>query len=142
MKMAVFRNTIIAWIAWTLLGLSGACTTSAVAVDQCREIENARCAASVNCGTVKADGVDQCQLLYRDQCLHGIAGPEAPTADQQQKCVNLIVEAGDTAQSSSGDEYDAACAVIGAPWNNQECQFLLPAMGGASGDGDGDGDGE
>lgn len=114
-----------------------ACTTDAVAVEQCRQIEHARCEAAVSCGSVKSTEIDECKRFYDDQCLHGIAGEEAPTANQQKSCLELIDDARQTAETSSGDQFERACTVIGEPWESEECSFLLRAsesMGGASGD--------
>jgi len=121
-------------VAWWSAG----CKSEAVAVEQCREIEHTRCEASVACGELARDEVGECKRVYDDQCLHGIAGPEAPTARQQDRCVSLIEAAGETARSSpEGDEdFDQACDVIGSPWDYGACDFLNPAQGGAGGEDD------
>ena len=46
--------------------------------------------------------VEDCSRFYRDHCLHGIAGPEEPSADQQSSCIRLIEEAGERAMATSG----------------------------------------
>ena len=55
-----------------MLGLG--CSTEAVAIKECREIEELRCEASVSCGIVAEDEVEGCKRFYKEQCLHGIAG--------------------------------------------------------------------
>lgn len=141
MKSAGWCKAVAIATLCGLTALVGACTTGALAIEQCREIENARCEASVPCGIVDEDKVEECKRTYRDHCLHGIAGPEEPTAGQQQACLAMIDEAGEAARDSTGDEYEQACEIISEPWDRRPCAFLLPSMGGASGDGDGD-DGE
>lgn len=133
------------------VGLAG-CTTAAVAIDECREIESARCESSVPCGIIDADEVEGCKRFYDDQCLHGIQGPLVPTSEQQDQCVALIKDAGKKALSAfiaaeaadtEEERNDAlkaqvkACVVVAVPWNTEECAFILPeekAMGGESQD--------
>ncbi len=112
-----------------LLLLSTGCTTKAVGIEQCKEIEYLRCEASVSCGVIDADDVEECKRVYHDQCLHGIAGPKEPTADQQKLCVNRIKEAKEIAESTLNDdsqvsEHEAACRVISEPWKQTACDFL------------------
>ena len=142
------------------LVLIAGCNTGAIAIKQCREIENARCEASAACGVI--DDVAACQRFYRDQCLHGIAGPKEPTADTEKRCVDMIEGAGECAQSdpnlssvpcfstpesgaggmggtsSSGpslpDSSPDVCSVIANPWDFPPCAFLNPAPG-AGGEG-------
>ena len=144
----------------TLLGLAlplapSACTTGAVAIAQCREIEFARCEASVACDVI--DDVDECKRFYRDQCLHGIAGDTVPTTAEQDACVSAIEDAGACAeddpdglvsacgpgraggggaggQGPEGPER-SVCEFLAAPWDYQVCDFLNepPPEGGTSG---------
>src|SRR5688572_30918766 len=72
-------------------GLAGGCTSGAVAIAQCREIEYARCEAAVPCGVVT--DVDECKRFYRDQCLHGIAGPAAPTTSDESGFILVMTSA-------------------------------------------------
>ncbi len=131
------------------LGFSG-CTTSAVAIDQCREVEAARCESSVPCGVIELDDVEECKRFYYDQCLHGIQGPEEPTAQTQTECVELIQNSGKEALAAllaaelaetEEERNDAlkdqvrACLVVAVPWNAEPCDFIKPeekGMGGES----------
>ena len=70
--------------------LAGGCGTDAVGVSECREIEDARCAAAVSCGF---PDVAQCQRYYRDHCLHGVV-VEDVTAVQVDACVAELGRAG------------------------------------------------
>jgi hypothetical protein len=120
-----------------------ACNTKAVAIQECRDIEEARCEASVPCGVIEEEEVDACKRFYRDQCLHGISGPKAPTGEEQKLCLELINDAKSDAATSMGgasqdDGYTRACKTVSTPWEEPECAFLRPAgPGGESGDGDG-----
>ncbi|MEP7052736.1 MAG: hypothetical protein ABJB12_20375 [Pseudomonadota bacterium] len=140
--------------AFTLLS-AGGCGTDAKGVDDCRDIEQARCAAAKNCGLV-AD-VGECQRFYRDQCLHGLA-VSLPTSTQLKKCVATINGAGMCAMADSNIELSAcdgvtqsapdaktACDLVTNPELASECSFLAPDAdggsslgGGAAGANDGD----
>ena len=70
--------------------LAGSCGTDAVGVSECREIEDARCAAAASCGF---PDVEECQRFYRDHCLHGVA-VEDVSAVQVDACVAELERAG------------------------------------------------
>jgi hypothetical protein len=112
------------------------CGTDAQAVDECRDIEEARCEASKPCGLV--DDVDECKRFFRDHCLHGmvVKSPGQAAVDQ---CVNMIQNAGtcaagdpDTALSDCTDVTVAsagattACDLVLYPERASECSFLAP----------------
>ncbi len=133
--------------AFTLL--SAGCGTDAKGIDECREIEQARCSAAQRCGTVS--DVPECQRFYRDQCLHGLA-VAAPGAAAVKACVATIQAAGSCAMedadrklsqckasvSISAPQAKTACDVVANPEYAEECAFLLPdaAAGGASNSGE------
>jgi hypothetical protein len=132
------------------------CNTGAVAIQQCREIEYERCEASVPCelGNISTDDdVAACKRFYKNQCLHGIAGDEVPTAKAQKDCVDTIkaaavcaaknqdglaescdgVEA-TTSINAEGGRVKTVCDVVGRPWDLAVCDYLLPSgAGGSSG---------
>jgi len=133
-------------------GLSSGCTTDAIGIAECREIEYARCEASVPCGAI--EDVEACKRFYRDQCLHGIAGPTVPTTADQGACVTAITEAGQCAADdpdgsvescapgagglggqAPGDGSPTVCEFIAEPWDYEVCDYLNepPPQGGASG---------
>lgn len=106
-----------------------ACNTDAVGVNECRDVEYARCEASVACGIIEEDEVDSCRRFYRDHCLHGISGDKVPTADEHKACIELIEQAGEAANESlgmggSGQPDDSACDIIDKPWKSEECAYL------------------
>jgi hypothetical protein len=83
------------------------CGTDAVGVDACRQIENARCQASVACGFTAAD-VTSCVSFYHDQCLHGL---ENATAEPAQTNIDLCIAALDAVGTcaAQGDLTMADC---------------------------------
>jgi hypothetical protein len=133
--------------AFTLVSAAG-CGTDAQGVDDCRDIEQTRCAAAKNCGLVS--DVAECQRYYRDQCLHGLA-VKSPGSSQIKACVTTIRAAGvcaasgmDTALSDcdgvTGDAPGvvAACEIVNNPEKASECAFLAPdADAGTAGSGSG-----
>jgi hypothetical protein len=111
--------------AFALMLVSAAgCGTDAKGVDDCREIEQARCAAAQNCGV---SDVSACQRFYRDQCLHGLAAA-SPGSVKVKACVATIRAAGlCAAQDASLDGCSTAkdaCAVVNNPQTTAECAFL------------------
>ena len=126
--------------AFTLVSAAG-CGTDAKGVDDCREIEQARCIVS---------DVEGCQRYYRDQCLHGLPVPP-PGSVRLKACVDVIREAGNCAKSSGVDtklsecdpslsesaaELETACDLVKEPEKSLQCLFLTPGavagVGGAS----------
>jgi hypothetical protein len=136
--------------AFTLMSATG-CETDAQGVDDCRQIEQARCAAAKNCGLIS--DLPACQRFYRDQCLHGL--PVTPPGSVKlSECVATIKAAGacaetlgvDTLLSDCGDSskldapgVDTACNLIKEPEKSATCSFLTPGaeagVGGASSSG-------
>ncbi len=147
--------------SFSLVTASG-CGTAAVGIDDCRDIEKARCRASKACGTV--DDVPACERYVRDHCLHGLAG-KPPGATAVAACTSVIEAAGRCAEddpeialadcepgvTASGRGLRTACDVVARPERTRECAFLaeLPdddddGSGGAGGqpsDDDDDGSG-
>jgi hypothetical protein len=115
-----------------------ACSTDAVGVNECRDVEYARCEASVACGVIKEEEVEECKRFYRDHCLHGMKGDEVPSADEHKECIELIEDAGKAARASlgmggAGEPDESACKIIAAPWKSDECEYLVresSSMGG------------
>jgi hypothetical protein len=121
--------------AFTLVSAAG-CGTDAVGVDQCRDIEDARCSAAFNCGTIT--DVDACKRFYRDQCLHGLA-VASPGTRAVSACVATINAAGVCAMGDpdatlkdcgavtvSAPGAKKACDIVSSPELAAECAFLVP----------------
>ena len=96
-----------------------ACGSDATGIDECRQIETARCQAapacpSINLGTPPHVGsdVDGCINFYNDACLHGleVADPGAPAI---AACIKAI-------QSKPTD-----CFTIAFPQTNAACSWLV-----------------
>lgn len=145
------RSTFVALFLGVVCTVaSQGCTSKAVGIGACRDVENARCEASVPCGRVEVDGVEECKRFYYDQCLHGIQGPETPTNEELDQCVDMINEAGqealeallreelaetDEEKQAAQEDRLKACLVVGLPWRTENCAFILPepeAMAGAT----------
>ncbi|HMR08931.1 MAG TPA: hypothetical protein PKA88_24290 [Polyangiaceae bacterium] len=135
--MPAFRSTSAAlWaFGYTFLVVQAAgCGADAVAVDECRDIESARCEAGVFCGLV--DDVAECKRFYRDHCLHGFASGDRPGSPQVKACIATIQAAGRCAKAgtpelstctpavSAKTVHSTACEVILNPEGVQECEFL------------------
>lgn len=134
----------------TVLGvLAGpGCGTDAVGIDDCRDIERARCEAAAHCGLI--DDVEECQRFYRDHCLHGLS-VESPGAIAVERCVVVIQRAGECARDHGGvdaplsecdgrvsdETVDAreACDLVLYPERAAECRFLTPNPAEPSGEG-------
>jgi hypothetical protein len=120
------------------------CRTKAVGINDCREIEEARCEAAVHCGDqIPVDDVEACKRFYRDQCLHGLAIDDDPSSSAVRACVAAITSAGNCAKNDGADTriedcadapelmqgFDAerletACDVIERPQYTAACFFL------------------
>jgi hypothetical protein len=104
------------WLAvLAALSLSGAsCGTSAVGVNACKQIEEARCRHAPVCGvslqppySTNGDDVDECIQFYDVACLHGLAVPDPGAA-----AVNACVAAIQSSACGAGSplfETDPAC---------------------------------
>jgi hypothetical protein len=117
---------------------AGGCTTGAVGVEACRDIELARCEAAQYCGRI--DDVPECRRFYNNHCLHGLAeGVEQPPPEQVDACVKTIESAGACAKSDplatlddcpdvTSDPRGAtrACEIVLLPEWAIECSFLGP----------------
>ena len=116
--------------AFALVSSPG-CGTDAKGIEDCRDIEHARCAAAAPCGIVS--DVDECQRFYRDHCLHGLplAPPQRALVDQ---CVSDIEKLGacvtadheakarDCDVATSG--VSRACEAVQFPEKVNSCAFL------------------
>ena len=141
--MSYFRSlsaTLLSAAA-TFSIVTASCGTSAVGVDDCRDIEQARCRASASC--LDADGVPlvqdvpACERYYRGHCLHGFA-VKPPAGADVAACIQVIEQAGRCAQEDPDSNlactattsarragFTRACDVVTHPERAAECVFLL-----------------
>lgn len=137
-EMSLFRSlsaTLLSAAASFSIVTASGCGTNAIGVDDCRDIEQARCEASVPCGFV--DDVNACRRYYRDHCLHGLL--TKPSAGAVADCVRVIDAAGQCASADiesalsdcdpevteSNRKLRSACDVVAHPEYASECAFLL-----------------
>jgi hypothetical protein len=134
---------VIGALSLSVLALNPGCGTSAKGVDDCREIERARCEAAYACGHVS--DLDQCRRFYRDHCLHGLAVTPPPQS-RVEACVGAIQRASacvkrngieaslaDCETGESGEVVTVdpigisyACELVSTPERTGECSFLTP----------------
>lgn len=88
--------------------LSAGCGPTAVGVEACRKIEDARCDAAASCG-LSNDQIADCKLFYQDQCLHGIENSaHRPTETEVTTCIASVKATG--ACAAGGVKTMSACA--------------------------------
>ncbi len=145
-EMSYFRSlsaTVLSAAAMFSL-VTASCGTSALGVDDCRDIEQARCRAQASCvdanGTPLIEDVPACERYYRDHCLHGLA-VKPPASASVAACVQVIEAAGHCAKGSPDIALDDcgdpvtdvhpglthACDVVAHPELATECDFLSPS---------------
>jgi hypothetical protein len=86
--------------------LAFGCGTDAVGTTECREIEQARCAAAAACGF---PDVAECERYYRAHCLHGVP-LDAVSSVEVDTCVRDIERAGRCAAGQGPSTAPSACA--------------------------------
>ena len=111
------------------------CGTTAVGVDECRDIEDAACDGAKPCGVL--DDVAACKRYYRDHCLHGLS-VKVPVGASVSGCVQVIEAAGQCAQNGADTlltdcdshvtdpippRLSKACDVVKNPELAAECSF-------------------
>jgi len=101
-------------LALAALLLGPGCGPEPEGVDDCREIESARCRAAAQCGVI--DDVDGCVRFYHDQCLHGLP-VDSPGRPAREACVEAI---------EAAPEADD-CAAVLEPERLSACAFLGPS---------------
>jgi len=137
--------------------LGPSCSTDAVGVEDCRKLEEARCAAAATCPSLFGEvNVSDCERFYRDQCLHGLAASSSPGKLAVQRCVESIARAGECSEElgedasigdcedleSNDDELETVCELVEHPEAMPDCEFLLdieeeepePSEGGSGGE--------
>lgn len=113
------------------------CSTDAVAVEECREIEDARCEAAAQCGVV--DDVKACKRYYRDHCLHGLDVEDKPRSREVDDCTDTIRAAGACAAAGTDlsacdigatttSKVQSVCDVIDLPEETSTCAFLIGGL--------------
>jgi uncharacterized membrane protein YgcG len=126
--MRLARPTFLLGLLTILVAVQpSSCNTKAVGIDECRDIEYARCEAGVYCKTAFAiDDVNACKRYYRDQCLHGLDVSKSPGKPEVSQCVESIQQLGRCAKTSGENAPAKAC--LDDTWTNAKivtvCQLL------------------
>lgn len=141
--MPRLRSIALLSFAIASVGVSYGCDTNAVGVDDCRDIEVARCRAAHPCDLgIDATTQDVCERFARDNCLHGLPTAEAPPAGKLNACLKAIGAAG-TCAAAKGEgpgllatscagleeiitiSTATVCDIIENPEQTTACGFLL-----------------
>ncbi len=123
-RLGVTLGTIAALatahVAFLVLFVLPGCGTDATGVDQCKQIEEARCRrAAAACPDVHltppysttGSAADECVRFYDTACLHGLEnGPPKPQDVDQ--CVSAIEH--------------GTCDVVQTPESTPACAWLIP----------------
>lgn len=106
--------------------LSAGCGPTAVGVESCRKIEDARCDAAASC-TMSSEQIADCKLFYQDQCLHGIENTaHRPTEAEVSACIASVKATG--ACAAGGVKTMSACAdapVLDEAKGTAPCDVIL-----------------
>jgi hypothetical protein len=105
-----------------LAPVAGACGSSAMGVDACKSIEEARCRQVPACPNVEVSppiwyttgsAVDACIRYYDTACLHGLSIGSNPASSDVTQCVAAI---------------NGSCAAVAEPQSVPACAWLVPPV--------------
>jgi hypothetical protein len=106
------------------VALAAGCSTGAVGVDACKQIEEARCRKAPSCNislqglnNPSGSDVDACIRYYDIDCLHGLAIGTEPSTTQVSQCLAAI-----TSDNLMAD----GCSVVAEPQTSSHCAWLVP----------------
>jgi hypothetical protein len=126
------KGRVAFFVVFGVLLPLGACGTSAIGVDTCKQIEDARCTRAAQfangCGidflapwgdsSAPTDAnVAACVEFYGTACLHGLKAAAAPNTESVTSCLDTI--------------NDASCDVLIDPWQTPGCFWTTLDDGGA-----------
>ncbi len=115
------------------------CGVKASGVQECRQIERARCESAAACGII--EDVAACERYVEDQCRHGFPPDLGPSNSSVAACVKAIQDVGVCAERSgkktapgdcgrsslSGADADRVCELVEHPESIPRCDFLAEA---------------
>jgi hypothetical protein len=131
------RGLVLLMLGPALAAIVAACGSSAVGVDSCKSIEDARCNQLPNCPNVQVSppiwyttgtAVEACLRYYDTACAHGLATGTDPGTAAVNACVNAINNDG--------------CNVVASPETDPACVWLIPPAELDAGDGGDGSDGD
>jgi hypothetical protein len=108
------------------LALPLACSSGAVGVDACKQVEHARCQAAAACGVsleppyhTAGSDVDACIRFYDVACLHGLVSGSDPGPAAVSACVAAI--SGHPCTSGKPN-------LVLSPEQDPACTWLVPPV--------------
>lgn len=125
-------------IAAALLVAAFGCGTKTSGIEECRQIELARCRSAGECGVI--EDVSACERYVEDHCLHGFDPALGPSKTDVQACAEAIEDVGACAERS-GTKTDPqscrqsslrnanvtrVCDLVERPDRIPSCRFLAP----------------
>lgn len=106
--------------------VSSGCGPEGVGIEACRRIESARCEAAASCG-FSEDQVENCKLIYTDQCLHGIENKAyRPTDTDTSECIAAVKATG--ACAAAGVNKMSGCPqapLVAGSADDSPCDIVL-----------------
>jgi hypothetical protein len=135
LRVASCVRALLLALAAAATGLVPACSGSAVGVDACKSVEDARCRAASACGvslqppySTAGTDVDACIRFYDVACLHGLAGGSDPGPTALNACVAAIA-------SHPCDK--GGPNLVLSPESDPKCAWLVPPNAPATSDASG-----
>jgi hypothetical protein len=124
LRVASCVRALVLAFAAAAAGLAAGCGSSAVGVDACKSVEDARCRAASACGVLlqppystTGSDVDECIRFYDVACLHGLAGGSDPGPTGVNACVAAIT-------SHPCDK--GGPNLVESPQSSPACAWLVP----------------
>jgi len=140
----------IAYVGLATVTAYPACATKTVGVEECRQVEDARCEAAPNCpDQFDVTDVEQCKLFYRDHCMHGLPVDTPPTGSVLKHCVDAIHDLSKCAATQDGSaallvnclgvettnpKITKVCKLLAAPESISVCNSFLAADSSSGGE--------
>ncbi len=127
--------SLVSAVAFTF---ASGCGTKASGVEECRQIEMARCRSAERCGSI--EDAEACERYVEDHCLHGLDPALGPSKAEVLECSEAIEDVGACAQRSGTKtnpdvcretslrkaNASRVCDLVERPERIPSCGFLAP----------------
>jgi hypothetical protein len=121
---------------WAVVLSLSACGTNATGIEECRQIELARCHSAAQCGLI--EDVAACERYIADECRHGLPPDLGPSSSNVTSCVKAINDVASCAKRSGNKtapsdcgraslesaNADNVCDLVEHPEEIPRCSFL------------------